>query len=176
MMLFEETKIPGAFQIRLELKTDNRGFFARTWCRHEFEGAGLDARAAQCSISYSALKGTLRGMHYQLAPYGEAKIVRCTMGSIFDVILDLRETSLTYKQWIGLTLTAENRKMAYIPQGCAHGFLTLEDKTEIAYQMSEFYRPEAACGVRWNDPAFGIEWPDKIQVISEQDRNFPDFR
>jgi dTDP-4-dehydrorhamnose 3,5-epimerase len=175
-MLFDRTKIAGTFQIQPELRTDERGFFARTWCRAEFEEAGLDARLAQCSISFNARKGTLRGMHYQADPYGEAKLVRCTMGAIYDVVLDLRAASPTFRKWIGVTLTAENRRMVYVPQGCAHGFLTLEDNSEVFYQISEFYHPEAACGVRWNDPAFGIEWPGKVEVISERDRTLPDFQ
>jgi dTDP-4-dehydrorhamnose 3,5-epimerase len=175
-MLFEATKIAGTFKVHLDLRTDDRGFFARTWCREEFERAGLDARLAQCSISFNTSKGTLRGMHYQAHPFGEAKLVRCTRGAIYDVILDLRETSPTFKEWIGVTLTAENRTMVYAPQGCAHGLLTLEDSSEVFYQISEFYHPEAACGVRWNDPAFGIEWPGKVEVISERDRTFPDFQ
>lgn len=175
-MLFEAMKIAGTFQILPELKTDDRGFFARAWCREQFERAGLDVRVAQCSISYNARKGTLRGMHYQLAPYAEAKLVRCTMGAIYDVVLDLRRESPTFRKWVGLTLTAKNREMVYIPEGCAHGFVTLEDQSEVFYQMSVFYRPEAARGVRWNDPAFGIEWPEEVAVISERDRTLPDFQ
>jgi len=175
-MLFEETRIGGVLRIHPERRTDERGFFARTWCRDEFEKAGLDARLAQCSISFNPHKGTLRGMHYQAAPYAETKLVRCTMGAIYDVIVDLRADSPTFRKWLGVTLTAENREMIYIPEGCAHGFLTIEDNSEIFYQMSEFYHPEAACGVRWNDPAFGIEWPGKVEVISERDRSLPNFQ
>jgi dTDP-4-dehydrorhamnose 3,5-epimerase len=175
-MLFEETFLSGVVQIHAEKRTDERGFFARTWCAEEFKQAGLDARLVQCSISFNARKGTLRGMHYQLAPYAETKLVRCTMGAIYDVVLDLRRESPTFKKWTGMTLTAENREMVYIPTGCAHGFVTLEDRSEVFYQMSESYHPQAARGVRWNDPAFGIEWPEAVAVISERDRTLPDFQ
>lgn len=175
-MIFEETKIRGVIEVRLNRNSDERGFFARSWCRKEFEGAGLDARLVQCSISYNAQRGTLRGMHYQTAPFAEVKLVRCTQGAICDVILDLRPDSRTFKQWVAVTLSAENRDMVYIPEGCAHGFLTLADDTEVFYQMSEYYHPEVARGVRWNDPAFGIEWPEKVAVISERDRMLPDFQ
>jgi dTDP-4-dehydrorhamnose 3,5-epimerase len=174
-MIFEETKIRGVVEVRVNRITDERGFFARSWCRQEFEEAGLDSRLVQCSISYNARKGTLRGMHYQTAPFAEAKLVRCTRGAICDVILDLRPDSSTFKQWVAVTLSAENRDMVYIPEGCAHGFLTLADDTEVFYQMSEYYYPEAARGVRWNDPAFGIDWPEQVEVISNRDRTLPDF-
>jgi dTDP-4-dehydrorhamnose 3,5-epimerase len=174
-MKFHETKIPGAFEIHSELKTDDRGFFARTWCLNEFECHGLNSKLVQSSISFNTLKGTLRGMHYQAAPHAEVKIVRCTRGAIYDVVVDVRPQSPTFKEWIGLTLTAENRNMIYIPEGCAHGFLTLEDKSEILYQISEFYDAESARGVRWDDPAFQIVWPESVQVISERDRTYPDF-
>lgn len=174
-MIFEETKIRGVVQVRLSRHADERGFFARSWCRKEFEEAGLDSRLVQCSISYNVRRGTLRGMHYQMAPFAEVKLVRCTHGAICDVILDLRAGSPTFKQWVAVTLSAENRDMVYIPEGCAHGFLTLADDTEVFYQMSESYHPEAARGVRWNDPAFGIEWPEPVEVISDRDRTLPDF-
>jgi dTDP-4-dehydrorhamnose 3,5-epimerase len=174
-MIFQETKIPGVFELHLERKMDERGFFARSWCRDEFETTGLNAHLAQCSISYNVQKGTLRGMHYQSAPYAESKLVRCTRGAIYDVALDLRADSPTFREWIGVTLTADNREMIYIPEGCAHGFLTLEDNSEVFYQISEFYRPEAARGVRWDDPAFGIVWPAEPQLLSERDRDYPDF-
>jgi dTDP-4-dehydrorhamnose 3,5-epimerase len=174
-MLFQEAKIAGVFEVQLERRTDERGFFARSWCRDEFECAGLNSSLAQCSISYNPRQGTLRGMHYQAAPYAEAKLVRCTRGAIFDVVIDLRSQSPTYRQWAGFTLTAANRDMVYIPEGCAHGFLTLEDDSEIFYQISEFYNAESARGVRWDDPAFGIVWPTKPQLISERDRTYPDF-
>jgi dTDP-4-dehydrorhamnose 3,5-epimerase len=175
-MLFEESKIGGVFEVRLERKSDERGFFARSWCREEFERAGLNPGLAQCSISYNPRKGTLRGMHYQAPPYAEAKLIRCTSGAIYDVVVDLRAQSPTYRQWAGFTLTAENRDMVYIPEGCAHGFLTLEDESEIFYQISEFYNAESARGVRWDDPAFGIVWPEKQQLMSERDRTYPDFK
>ncbi|HTW23716.1 MAG TPA: dTDP-4-dehydrorhamnose 3,5-epimerase family protein, partial [Candidatus Baltobacteraceae bacterium] len=138
-MKFEETKLPGVFEIQIEPKADDRGFFARSWCRKEFEAHGLDARTAQCNISFNRRKGTLRGVHYQVPPYSEAKVVRCTHGSIYDVIVDLRPHSPTFKQWTAIVLTAEKRNMAYVPENCAHGFLTLEDETEVFYLMSEFY-------------------------------------
>jgi dTDP-4-dehydrorhamnose 3,5-epimerase len=174
-MTFHETRIPGVFEIHLEPRTDERGFFARTWCQKEFEAHGLNPRIAQCNVSYNARKGTLRGMHDQLAPYAEAKLVRCTAGAIFDVAIDLRRQSPAFRQWVGVTLTAENRRMLYVPEGCAHGFLTVQDNTEVSYQMSEFYHPEQARGVRWDDPAFQIAWPAKVEVISERDRTYPDF-
>jgi dTDP-4-dehydrorhamnose 3,5-epimerase len=175
-MRFSETALAGVFQIELERHPDERGFFARTWCEKEFAGKGLNPRLVQCSISFNARKGTLRGVHYQAKPYPECKLVRCTRGSLYDVALDLRLNSPTYLRWIGAELTAENHRALYIPEGCAHGFLTLEDNTEALYQMSEFYYAEAARGVRWNDPAFSIEWPFEPQVISERDSAYPDFK
>ena len=174
-MIFHETILPGAFEIELEPKSDHRGFFARTWCHQEFTGRGLAANLVQCSLSFSTTKGTLRGMHYQVAPYAEVKLVRCTRGAIYDVILDLRPHSPTFKAWVAVVLTAQNRKTAYVPQGCAHGFLTLEDDTEVFYQMSVCQHAESARGVRFDDPAFQITWPEKIAVISERDRNYPNF-
>ena len=174
-MLFHETKLPGVLEIHLDPHRDNRGFFARSWCQKELEAHGLNSRLVQCNISFNIRKGTLRGMHFQAPPYAEAKVVRCTMGAIYDVVLDLRLQSPTYRQWIGVTLTAANRVMVYIPEGCAHGFLTLEDDTEVFYQMSEFYNAESARGVRWNDPAFRIAWPEKVEVISHRDGAYPDF-
>jgi dTDP-4-dehydrorhamnose 3,5-epimerase len=174
-MIFIETKLKGAFIIEPELVEDERGFFARTFDQKEFEAHGLNPRVMQCNSSFNKKKGTLRGMHYQIAPYQEAKLVCCTKGAIHDVIIDLRKASPTIKQWIAVELTAENRRMLYIPEGFAHGFQTLDDNTEIFYQISEFYHPESAKGVRWNDPAFGIVWPDDIRVISDRDRQYPDF-
>ena len=158
-MIFRQTKLPGVFEVDIEPRHDDRGFFARCWCREEFEKNGLNSKLVQCSISFNRQRGTLRGMHYQAAPYGEAKLVRCTAGGLYDVVLDLRPEMPTFREWIAVELTPANRKMIYIPEGCAHGFLTLEDDTEVFYQMSEFYHPEAARGVRWNDPAFRIAWP-----------------
>jgi dTDP-4-dehydrorhamnose 3,5-epimerase len=174
-MIFRETKIAGVFEIQLEPVFDDRGFFARSWCRKEFEAHGLNPGLAQCNVSSSTRKGTLRGLHFQSAPHAETKLIRCTKGSIVDIALDLRPTSPTFKQWTAVNLTAENHSMLYVPQGCAHGFLTLEDDCEVFYQMSEFYHPEAAQGVRWNDPAFGIEWPGEVKVISSRDSSYPDF-
>lgn len=174
-MIFQETKLPGVFEIQLELKSDERGFFARTWCQQEFESQGLSKKLAQSSVSFNTRKGTLRGLHYQDAPHGEAKLVRCTRGSIYDVVVDLRPQSATFRSWVAAVLTAEKRNMVYIPEGCAHGLLTLEDATEVFYQISEFYYPELSRGVRWDDPAFQIAWPGEVKVISERDRTYPDF-
>jgi dTDP-4-dehydrorhamnose 3,5-epimerase len=174
-MIFQETKLSGVFEIRLEPAHDSRGFFARSWCQKEFENRGLDPRVVQCNVSFNAQKGTLRGMHYQAAPNAEAKVVRCTSGSVYDVVIDLRPQSPTFKKWIAAVLTSEQRNMIYVPEGCAHGFLTLEDKSEVSYQMSGFYSPESARGVRWDDPAFQIVWPAKVDVISERDRTYTDF-
>ncbi|HEY6770498.1 MAG TPA: dTDP-4-dehydrorhamnose 3,5-epimerase [Candidatus Sulfotelmatobacter sp.] len=174
-MKFQETKLPGVFEISLDRRNDERGFFARSWCEREFEDQGLNPRLSQCNVSFNLQAATLRGLHYQAAPFAEAKVVRCTSGGIYDVAVDLRPESGTFRQWLGITLTASNRKMLYIPEGFAHGFITLEDNTEVHYQMSEFYAPESARGVRWNDPAFRVEWPMQPQVISERDRTYPDF-
>jgi len=174
-MIFSETRLKGSFVIELERLEDARGFFARTWCQREFEAHGLEPRLAQCNVSVSKARGTLRGLHYQVAPYAEAKLVRCTSGSIYDVVVDLRRESPTFTQHIAVTLTGENHKMLYVPKGFAHGFLTLEDNTAVFYQMSEFYSPEHSRGVRWNDPAFGIAWPLAAGVISDRDRSYPDF-
>jgi dTDP-4-dehydrorhamnose 3,5-epimerase len=154
--------------------TDERGFFARTWCREEFADHGLTPELAQCSISFSHRKGTLRGLHYQAAPHQEAKLVRCTRGAIWDVALDLRRDSPTYRAWFGVELSAANRAALYIPEGCAHGQLTLSDDSEVLYQMSAPYVPSAARGVRYDDPAFGIEWPGEVVVINDRDASYPD--
>ncbi len=161
--------------IEPERLEDERGFFARTWCQHEYETHGLNPRLVQCSISFNKSRGTLRGMHLQLPPFAEAKLVRCTMGAIYDVIIDLRPQSATFTHHIGVELTAENRRMLYIPEGFAHGFQTLVDNTEVFYQMSEFYAPNYAQGVRWDDTAFAIEWPEDVKVISAKDRALADF-
>jgi len=174
-MIFAETGLEGAFVVRIQRLEDDRGFFARTWCGREFEAQGLVAGLAQCSISFSARKGTLRGMHYQAAPFQEAKLVRCTRGSIHDVIIDLRPRSPTYMKHIGIVLSADNRDALYVPEGFAHGFQTLDDDTEVFYQMTEFHAPEYGRGVRWNDPAFGIEWPDNEPTMHERDRTYPDY-
>ncbi len=175
-MIFKETKLAGAFIIEPELTEDERGFFARTWCKQEFEAHNLNPNLVQCNISFNLKRGTLRGMHYQIPPYEEAKVVRCTMGAIYDVIIDLRPGSRTFKQWIAVELSAENRVMLYIPEGFAHGFQTLRDNTEVFYQMSEFYHSESARGVRWNDPTFLIEWPSAgTRIISLKDQQYSDF-
>jgi len=174
-MIFKETNLKGAFIIEPEIMADERGFFARTWCAREFEAHGLTPNLVQCNISFNKQKGTLRGMHYQAVPHEEAKVVRCTMGTIYDVIIDLRPNSPTYKRWVSVDMSAENRRMLYIPEGFAHGFLSMEDDTEVFYQMSEFYAPECARGVRWNDPAFNITWPLGVTVISEKDGQYPNF-
>jgi dTDP-4-dehydrorhamnose 3,5-epimerase len=172
---FKETKLPGAYVIELELHADQRGFFARTYCRDEFESHGLKPQVLQCNVSFNRDKGTLRGMHFQAAPFAEAKLVRCTSGSIYDVIIDLRPSSPTFKRYFALVLSAENRKMLYIPEDFAHGFQTLEDDTEVFYQMSQVFSAPHARGVRWDDPAFGVEWPQGERIIIERDRNYPDF-
>lgn len=173
-MVFTETGLSPALVVDVERHDDERGFFARSWCQREFEARGLSSRLVQCSISRNYRKGTLRGMHYQLPPHVEAKLVRCTTGAIYDVIIDLRPDSPTLRRYFGVVLSAENQRALYVPEGFAHGFLTLTDNSEVFYQMSEFYDPAAARGVRWNDPAFGISWPEPVMVISERDRNYPD--
>ena len=166
----------GVFEIQLEPRSDDRGFFARSWCQREFEEHGLNPRLVQCSVSFNKRRGTLRGLHYQAAPHQETKLVRCTQGSIYDVVVDLRPQSPAYTKWIGVVLSAAQRNTLYVPEGCAHGFLTLEENTEVFYQMSEFYHPELSCGVRWDDPTFGIVWPRQVEVISERDRSYPAFQ
>jgi dTDP-4-dehydrorhamnose 3,5-epimerase len=174
-VIFTPTPLAGAFVIEPEPIPDARGLFARTWCQRELEAHGLESRLAQCSTSFNKCKGTLRGMHYQAAPFAETKIVRCTRGSMYDVIIDLRPESATFTRYFGVMLTADNRKAMYIPKGFAHGFQTLEDDTEVLYQISEFYSPEHSRGVRWNDPAFGIAWPPDELTLSEHDRGYPNF-
>ena len=172
-MKFLPTRLPGVCIVDLEKHGDDRGFFARSWCRREFEEHGLNPNLVQCSVSFNLKKGTLRGMHYQVTPHEEAKLVRCTRGSICDVAVDLRPTSPAFGKWTAEELTADNGRALYIPGGFAHGFQTLSDNTEVFYQMSEFYHPESARGVRWNDPAFGIIWPIPNPIISERDKNLP---
>jgi len=171
-MWFIETKLKGAFIIEPERLEDERGFFARSFDEQEFVVRGLVARWVQCNISFNQKKGTLRGMHYQAAPHAETKLVRCTMGAIYDVIIDLRHGSPTFKQWLAVELTAENRRMLYIPQEMAHGFQTLTDKSEVFYMMSEYYHAECARGMKWNDPAFGIEWHLPVTMIAEKDKTY----
>lgn len=174
-MIFAETPLRDAYVIDIERNEDERGFFARCWCRKEFEAHGLNPRVVQCSASVTRKKGTLRGMHYQIEPFSEAKVIRCTTGAIYDVIVDIRPGSATYAQYFGTTLSEENRRSVYAPEGFAHGFLTLEDNAEVFYQISEYYSPEHARGFRWNDPMFSIRWPAEVRVISERDRTYPDF-
>lgn len=175
-MIFKETDLKGVYIIEVEAIKDERGFFARSFCRKEFEQYSLYPNIVQCNISYNKKKGTLRGMHYQVKPHEEAKIVSCVRGSIYDVIIDLRPDSSTYYQWFTVELSTENYKMLYIPEGFAHGFQTLEDNTVVFYQMSEFYHPECSMGVRWDDPAFNIEWPDDERIIAFKDFQYPDFK
>ncbi|HEY6345741.1 MAG TPA: dTDP-4-dehydrorhamnose 3,5-epimerase [Bryobacteraceae bacterium] len=175
-MTFREITLPGVWEINIEPERDERGFFARSWCRNEFESRGLNPAVAQCSISFNPRKGTLRGLHYQEAPHGETKLVRCTQGAIYDVVVDLRPHSPTFAKWTAVTLTSTNHRMVYVPEGCGHGFLTLEDETEVFYQISEFFHPGSARGVRWNDPRFQIGWPVRPEVISERDRTYDDFQ
>lgn len=174
-MIFEKLSVHGAFLIAPKRHEDERGFFARTQDRRAFEERGLTGDFVQCSISYSRKKGTLRGMHYQVPPYEEVKMVRCTSGRIYDVTIDLRPDSPTFREHVGVELTADNPNALYVPEGCAQGFLTLEDDTEVFYQISEYYAPEATRGVRYDDPAFGVEWPAPVEVIKDRDANFPDF-
>lgn len=169
-MKFIESRLEGVLIIEPELIEDDRGFFARTWCKKEFEARGICQNIVQCNISFNKKKGTLRGMHYQEKPHAEAKLVSCTAGSIFDVIIDLREESRTFREWFSVELSEENRKILYIPEDFAHGYQTLEDNTSIFYQMSEYYHPECVRVISWNDPAFGITWPHtKERIISKRD-------
>lgn len=174
-MIFTEAVLTGAFVIDPEPVEDERGMFARTWCQKEFEAQGLNVRWVQSNISVNHRKGTLRGMHYQVAPHEEVKLIRCTMGAIYDVIVDLRATSPTYRHHVGMVLSAENHRTLYIPKQFAHGFLTLTDSSEVSYHMSEFYAPSSARGFRWDDPTFRIEWPEPFTVMSEKDRIWPTF-
>lgn len=175
-MIFAEAKLPGVFVIDIEPLEDERGFFARAWCEREFAEHGLSTRIAQCNVAYNPRKSTLRGMHFQAVPHAEVKLVRCTRGAIYDVVVDLRPQSPTFMRWSGIELTAENRRMLYVPEGLAHGYQTLVDETETYYQVSESYAPGFERGARWDDPAFGIVWPEAEQrIISEKDRSWPDY-
>jgi dTDP-4-dehydrorhamnose 3,5-epimerase len=175
-MIFKETMLPGAYVVELDKREDDRGFFARAWCAKEFAAHSLTSHVVQANTSFNKKMGTLRGMHYQIVPHPEAKLIRCIRGSIYDVIIDLRPSSPTCKRWIGVELSAKNRSMLYVPENFAHGFITLEDDTEILYLVSDFYSPECERGVRYNDPAFGIVWPVKVQVISSKDQTWPDYQ
>lgn len=175
-MKFTETKLKGAFILDLELREDPRGFFARTFCQKEFEAHGLKPTVAQCNCSFNHKKGTMRGMHYQIPPAAETKLIRCTRGAIYDVIVDLRPDSPTYLQHIGVELTEHNRRQLYVPEMFAHGYLTLSDGAEVTYQVGEFYTPGYERGIRFDDPALNIEWPVPIEVISEKDASWPAFQ
>ena len=174
-MIFTETKLDGAYIIESEKFIDERGFFARTWDIHEFIKNGINSTFVQCSVSFNNKKGTLRGMHYQIYPYEESKLIRCTKGKIFDVIVDLRKNSKTFKKWIGIELSQDNHKMIYVPEGFAHGFQTLEDNSEVFYQISKEYNSKSARGIRWDSPKISISWPLKVSVISQKDKNLPLF-
>ena len=176
-MISKATKIPGIFIIEPELFEDDRGFFARVWSEPELAALGVESRFIGGNTSFNKQAGTLRGMHYQAAPYGQAKLIRCTRGSIYDVGADIRKDSATFGQWVGMELSAENRLMMYLPADVAHGYLTLEDNTEVYYQVTQVFSPESSRGFRWNDPAFGIEWPPLESLkIKQRDREYPDFK
>ncbi len=175
-MKFEETPLSGAYLIDLQPVSDARGFFSRTFCRREFSELRLNPIVAQCNQSFNLLSGTLRGMHYQVEPFREVKVIRCVAGAIFDAIIDLRSDSSTCRRWFGTELSARNRRSLYVPEGFAHGYLTLADETEVQYTVSEFYSPGHERGIRWNDPAFGIEWPIAPRVVSDKDASHPDFK
>jgi len=175
-MTFEQTLIPGVWIVGLEPREDNRGFFARSFCEQEFGSHGLLTRFPQCNISFNRKRGTLRGMHFQRGPKIEIKLVRCTKGAVYDVVVDLRKQSATYLRWFGIELSDENRLALYIAGGCAHGFQTLLDDTELFYHMSELYDAAADDGLRWNDPVIGIKWPFTDPILSERDATYPDFR
>lgn len=175
-MIFRETRLKGAFIIEIEKREDERGFFARAWCKKEFEEHGLASNMVQSNIAFNKRSGTLRGLHYQGAPYGEVKLVRCTLGSLYDVMVDVRPGSATYRQWVGVELTSDNHKMVYIPEGFAHGYQTLEDNTEVTYQVSQFFSPDYEQGIRYDDPGIGIDWPLIEKIISDKDKGWPDCR
>ncbi|WP_339925363.1 dTDP-4-dehydrorhamnose 3,5-epimerase [uncultured Cyclobacterium sp.] len=174
-MIFTETELKGAYIIDINKIADERGYFARTFCKNEFEKIGLEANIAQANMSFNPKKGTLRGMHYQVAPYEETKLVKCVSGAIFDIIVDIRKDSPTYSKWTGVELSEENNRMLFVPRGFAHGFITLEDNTAIQYMVSQFYTPGAEKGIKWDDPKFNIQWPIDIAVISEKDNTHPYF-
>jgi dTDP-4-dehydrorhamnose 3,5-epimerase len=174
-MIFTETKLSGLFIVELEKHLDERGFNARLWCKRELEDHQLDSEFVQQNMIYTKIKGTLRGMHYQVTPHEEAKLVRCQKGAISDVVIDLRSDSATYKQWYGIELSSKNLKMIYVPQGFAHGFQSLIEDSEIVYFVSAFYTPQVERGIRYNDPAIGIRWPLEVTSISDKDLNWPDF-
>ncbi len=176
-MNFSETPLRGSYVLDIEKIEDKRGFFARSFCQKEFAIMGLNPCIAQCNISFNSVAGTLRGMHYQISPHAETKIVTCITGAIFDVIIDLRSDSCTYLQWFGIELSGDNYRLLYVPQGFAHGFQTLVDNTTVHYQISEFYNPESARGIRWDDPVFNISWPQNDnRILSDKDASYPLFR
>ena len=175
-MIFTETKLKGAFVIDLQRLEDQRGFFARAWCQKDFEEHGLNPRLAQVNLAFNKKTATVRGMHFQHAPHQECKLVRCSRGAIYDVIVDLRRNSPTYKQWIGVELRPDNYRMLFVPEDFAHGYQTLEDNTEVIYQVSQFYAPKSEGGVRYNDSAFGIKWPLEVTVMSDKDKAWPDYK
>ncbi len=172
-MKFAETPLKGAYLVDLDRLEDERGFFARSFCEKEFSAQGLASRFVQCNVSYSRRKGTLRGLHYQEEPRAEDKLVRCTMGAVYDVVVDIRQTSPTYLKWFGTEISAENRRAVFVPRGFAHGFQTLVDDSEVLYQMSEFFHPGSARGIRWDDPSLRITWPMRETILSEKDRSYP---
>jgi dTDP-4-dehydrorhamnose 3,5-epimerase len=175
-MIFKQTTVKEAYIIEIEKRNDNRGFFARTWCKKEFGAKGLNTDFVQANIAFNKKRGILRGMHYQVAPHEETKLIRCTKGAIYDVIIDIRKASSTYRQWLGVELTDDNYRMLYVPEGFAHGYQTLQDNTEVIYQVSQFYAPNSEQGIRWDDPFFNIEWPDtENRMISEKDQLWPDY-
>jgi len=174
-MIFEETKLKGAFVIQIKQLSDDRGFFGRSWCKKEMEEHGLNGNVVQANTSLSKYKGTLRGMHYQKHPFEETKLIRCTKGAVYDVIIDLRKDSATYRQWFGIELTEDNYTMLYVPEKFAHGFVTLKDLAEVTYLVTEYYTPGAEAGLRYNDPAFGIAWPEEVRFMSGKDNSHPDF-
>jgi dTDP-4-dehydrorhamnose 3,5-epimerase len=174
-MIFTETRLKGAFIIEIKQISDERGFFGRSWCKREMEDHGLNGNVVQSNTSFSKAKGTIRGMHYQKHPYEETKLMRCTKGAIYDVIIDLRKDSPTFKQWIGVELTEDNYKMLYVPEKFAHGFITLTDNSEVTYLVTQFYTPGAEAGIRFDDSNFNIEWPVPVNVVSDKDKEHPDF-
>lgn len=174
-MIFTELELKGAFLIDIERLEDERGFFGRIWCKEEFREHGLNTSLVQANVSYNKFKATLRGMHFQKKPFQESKLVRCTKGSIYDVIIDIRPESNTFKQWIGVELNDVNRRMLYVPEGFAHGFMTLQDETEIYYMITEYYTKKAESGIKWDDPEINIEWPLDPLIVSDKDSNHPKF-
>ncbi len=174
-MIFTETKLKGAYVLEIKKLTDDRGFFGRSWCKSEMEEHGLNGNVVQANTSLSKKKGTIRGMHYQKHPHEETKLIRCTRGAVYDVIIDLREDSPTYMQWVGVELTEDNYKMVYVPENFAHGFLTLTDNAEVYYLVTNYYTPNAESGIRYNDPAFNIQWPSSVNIVSDKDKSHPDF-